>query len=124
MRRCLLQTAVVEMCIRTTLSRWGKLPLFEGCGVRARGARDRVRIPGGHRMARLPRRFWLEFGLAGFSAFLLLLTLVTREWMELLFRVDPDQGNGSLEWLVVVAALVSTVTFSVLARLEWQRARR
>ena len=53
----------------------------------------------------------------------LLLTLVTREWIELLFRVDPDHGSGSLEWLVVVAALVATVTFSVLARLEWQRAQ-
>ena len=74
-------------------------------------------------MTQLPRRFWLELGLAGFSAFLLLLTLVTREWIELLFRVDPDHGSGSLEWLVVVAALVATVTFSVLARLEWQRAQ-
>ena len=74
-------------------------------------------------MTQLPRRFWLELGLAGFSAFLLLLTLVTREWIEIVFRVDPDHGNGSLEWLIVVAALVATVTFSVLARLEWQRAR-
>ena len=74
-------------------------------------------------MTQLPRRFWLELGLAGFSAVLLLLTLVTREWIELVFRVDPDHGNGSLEWLVVLAALACTVTFSVLARLEWQRAR-
>jgi len=74
-------------------------------------------------MTQLPRRFWLEVGLAGFSAFLLLLTLATREWIEIVFRVDPDHGNGSLEWLVVVAALVATMTFSVLARIEWQRAR-
>lgn len=74
-------------------------------------------------MTQVPRRFWLELGLAGFSAFLLLLTLVTREWVELIFRVDPDRGNGSFEWLVVVTALVATVTFSMLARLEWQRAK-
>jgi hypothetical protein len=74
-------------------------------------------------MTQLPRRFWLELGLAGFSAFLLLLTLVTREWIELVLGVDPDRGSGSVEWLVVVAALAATVTFSVLARLEWQRAR-
>ena len=74
-------------------------------------------------MTQLPRRFWLELGLAGFSAFLLVLTLITREWIEAIFGVDPDHGNGSLEWLIVVAALVATVTFSVLARLEWQRAR-
>jgi hypothetical protein len=74
-------------------------------------------------MTQLPRRFWLELGLAGFSAFLLVLTLITREWIELIFGVDPDHGNGSLEWLIVVAALVATVTFSVLARVEWQRAK-
>jgi hypothetical protein len=74
-------------------------------------------------MTQLPRRFWLELGLAGFSAFLLVLTLITREWIELILGADPDHGSGSLEWLVVVAALVSTVTFSVLARLEWQRAQ-
>ena len=74
-------------------------------------------------MTQLPRRFWLELGLAGFSAFLLLLTLVTREWIELAFGVDPDRGNGSVEWLVVVAALAASVTFSVLARLDWQRAK-
>ena len=74
-------------------------------------------------MTQVPRRFWLELGLAGFSALVLVVTLITREWIELIFRVDPDGGNGSLEWLVVVAALVATVTFSVLARLEWQRAQ-
>jgi hypothetical protein len=74
-------------------------------------------------MTQLPRRFWLELGLAGFSAFLLLLTLVTHEWIELVLGVDPDRGSGSVEWLVVAAALAATVTFSVLARLQWQRAR-
>jgi hypothetical protein len=74
-------------------------------------------------MTQLPLRFWLEVGLAGFSAFLLLLTLITREWIEIIFRVDPDNGNGSLEWLIVAAALIATVTFSVLARLEWRRAK-
>jgi hypothetical protein len=74
-------------------------------------------------MTHVRNRFWLELGLAGSSGFLLLLTLVTREWIEIVFRVDPDRGNGSLEWLVVVAALVATVTFSVLARLEWRQAK-
>jgi hypothetical protein len=74
-------------------------------------------------MTHVRKRFWLELGLAGFSAFLLLLTLATREWIEIVFRVDPDHGSGSLEWLVVVASLLATVTFSVLARLEWRQAK-
>lgn len=74
-------------------------------------------------MTRLTNRFWVETGLAAFSAVLLFVTLVTREWIELIFRVDPDHANGSLEWLFVAAAYVATVTFSVLARLEWQRIR-
>ncbi len=72
-------------------------------------------------MTRLTTRFWVEAGLAAFSAVLLLVTLVTREWIELVFRVDPDHGNGSLEWLIVAVAIVATITFSVLARLEWQK---
>lgn len=74
-------------------------------------------------MTRLTRRFWVEAGLAAFSAVLVLLTLANREWIEFLFGVDPDHGNGSLERLVVVAAVLGTVTFSVRARLEWQRIR-
>jgi hypothetical protein len=72
-------------------------------------------------MKRLTTRFWVEAGLAALSAVLLLVTLVTREWIEIVFRVDPDHGNGSLEWLIVVVAVVATVTFSLLARTEWQR---
>lgn len=74
-------------------------------------------------MTRLTRRFWAESGLAACSAALLLLTLVSREWIELVFRVDPDHGSGSLEWLVVAVAGTATVTLSVLARLEWRRIR-
>jgi hypothetical protein len=72
-------------------------------------------------MTPLTTRFWVEAGLAAFSAAVLLLTLVTREWIEIVFRFDPDHGNGSLEWLIVVVAMVATVTFSLLARVEWQR---
>jgi hypothetical protein len=69
------------------------------------------------------RRFWLELGLAVFSAVLVLLTLVTRKWIELVFHVDPDRGNGSFEWLLVAAATVATATFAQIARLDWRRTR-
>jgi len=74
-------------------------------------------------MTDLPRRFWVEVGLAVFCAFLILLTLAWKDWIELVFRVDPDHGNGSFEWLLVTLAVAGTVTFWSLARVEWRRAR-
>jgi hypothetical protein len=70
------------------------------------------------------RRFWIEAVLAGVSAFLLLLTLVSRDWIEASFHVDPDAGNGSLEWLIVAGLLATTVTFALLARAEQTRPAR
>jgi len=63
-------------------------------------------------------------GLACASALLLLMTLVWRDWIEIVFRVDPDQGSGSAEWLIVAASTVSTAVFSVCARIEWRHMRR
>src|SRR5712691_7859418 len=45
----------------------------------------------------------------------------SREWIEAVFNVDPDGGDGSLERLIVVALAMVTVVFAVLARLEWRR---
>jgi hypothetical protein len=67
------------------------------------------------------RRFRVEVGLAALSALLFLATLVWRDWIEIVFRVDPDRGNGSFEWLVVAVTGMGAVTFSVLARNEWRR---
>ena len=67
------------------------------------------------------RRFWIEVGLAAASAFLLLLTLVTREWIEALTGWDPDHGNGSIEWLLVLVLVASTAIFGLLARAERAR---
>jgi hypothetical protein len=66
-------------------------------------------------------RFWLETGAALAGASLALLTLVWQDWIELVFRVDPDHGNGSLEWLLVAVLLSLALTSAVLARQEWQR---
>jgi hypothetical protein len=74
-------------------------------------------------MTHSPRRFRLELGLAAISAALLLATILWRDWIEIVFRVDPDHGSGSLEWMIVAVTALSAVTFAALARVEWRKAR-
>lgn len=70
------------------------------------------------------RRFWAEAVIGGLSAFLAVLTLITREWIELLFGVDPDGGDGSFEWLLVVGLAGLALGLGLLARAEWRHAVR
>lgn len=71
----------------------------------------------------LRRRFWLETGMAIVTSILFVITLVQRAWIEVVFNVDPDNRSGSLEWLIVGALLVVTITLFTLASYEWRRAR-
>lgn len=65
--------------------------------------------------------FWMESALAGLSGFLCILTLVWRDWIEAILRVDPDRHSGALEWGIVAALLFATAAFSLLARRHWRR---
>ena len=67
--------------------------------------------------------FWLESSMALVSGSLFVITLVQRDWIEIVFGVDPDSQSGALEWLVVGALLVATITLFLLARYEWRKAR-
>ena len=71
----------------------------------------------------LRRRFWLETGMALVTGILFVVTLVWYDWIEIIFNVDPDQGSGLLEWLVVGALLVVTIVLFVLAGYEWRKAQ-
>lgn len=68
-------------------------------------------------------RFWLETGMATVTAILFVITLIWHSWIEVLFNIDPDQGSGTLEWLIVSILLVLTITLCILASYEWRKAR-
>jgi hypothetical protein len=70
----------------------------------------------------LRRRFWVESVAAVFSMVVFVLTLLRRDWIEVVFGVDPDRGSGALEWLIVVTSVVVTVALMAAARYEWRRA--
>lgn len=70
---------------------------------------------------RLRPRFWAEVVLGTLSGLLFVITLVWRDWIELLFGVEPDAGSGALEWLIVAVTALVTVLCALGARMEWLR---
>ncbi|MFG1932138.1 hypothetical protein ACGFK1_16055 [Mycobacterium sp. NPDC048908] len=66
-------------------------------------------------------RFGIEVAAAALAAGLAVLTLISREWIELLFGVDPDKGSGALEWAIVVALFVASAALALIA--TWDRKR-
>ena len=62
----------------------------------------------------------LKLSLAASSAAFLLVTLVLPQWVELLLGESPDKGNGTLEWSIVCALLLATLTFSAMVCSEWR----
>jgi hypothetical protein len=66
-------------------------------------------------------RYYAELliGAAGLGLFFL--TLVTREWIELVTGWDPDGGSGSLELAIALGLLAASATGFTLARLEAKR---
>jgi hypothetical protein len=69
------------------------------------------------------RRFWIEGGLACACGLLASVTLVWREWIEALTGLDPDHGNGSVEWTMVAVLWIAALLIGGAARREWRRSR-
>jgi hypothetical protein len=69
----------------------------------------------------LRKRFWLEIGCGVLGGALFVLTLISKEWIEEIFGVDPDRGSGALEWGITFGLLgVAAVSF-ILAHREFRR---
>ena len=66
-------------------------------------------------------RFWCEILVAVASGLLGILTLFVPDWIELLTGADPDGGDGSLEFIVVLSLLLICVAGGALAGREWRR---
>jgi hypothetical protein len=66
-------------------------------------------------------RFWLESTLAASSGLLAPLTVLRRDWIEAVTRLDPDRGSGSLEWAIVAALVLLCLAASAAARSERRR---
>jgi hypothetical protein len=69
------------------------------------------------------RRLYVEAALAALGLALFVLTLVLRDWIEKIFGVDPDAGNGSFEYLISIGLVVVTLAATFLVRAEWRRWR-
>jgi len=66
-------------------------------------------------------RFWIEVVCGTAGLFLLALTLVSHEWIELIFGVDPDGGSGAVEVALPLALLAIVAASSRMAIHEWRR---
>jgi hypothetical protein len=73
-------------------------------------------------MRRQRTRFWIEALLASITALLTVLTALVPAWIEAVFHVDPDGGNGTLEVAILAGFAAVTVALALGAGREWRRA--
>jgi hypothetical protein len=74
------------------------------------GDRGRVRV-----------RFALEVVVAVIALALAVVTVVWRGWIEDVFRVNPDQGDGAVEWAFVFSLTAISVSLMFAAKRECRR---
>jgi hypothetical protein len=65
-------------------------------------------------------RAQLETAVALFAGMLGILTIFWHDWIEALTGWDPDQHNGTMEWIVVVGLLAVSAAIGLVARRHWR----
>ena len=73
-------------------------------------------------MNRHLRRTRIETVAALSAGLLCLLTLVVPDWIEVVFRVDPDGGDGIAEWAVAGRLALVAVVLGLAARRDHRAA--
>ena len=66
----------------------------------------------------------VEMLLATMFTALLLITVIWPTWIESISGLDPDGGNGGLEWLVVVVFAVLAAGTALLSRHDYRVAKQ
>jgi hypothetical protein len=51
-------------------------------------------------------------------------TLLVPDWIEQITGLDPDQGTGEFEWMLIVVMGFIAVVVLFMGRFAWRRARR
>lgn len=54
------------------------------------------------------------------SGLLFVATVAWPEWIEIVFGVDPDHGDGSLEWLIMGVTALCAIGASLRAHADWR----
>ena len=67
-------------------------------------------------------RYRVEVVAGLITAILAVATLVMPDWIEAVFHVNPDGGNGAVEWGIVLVLGVMTAVLWSLAYVTWKRA--
>ena len=70
---------------------------------------------------RLNVRVTIEMALAILTAAVVILTLISREWIEALAGFDPDHHDGAFEWFIVAALVLLSAVLFTRARSEWRK---
>jgi hypothetical protein len=70
------------------------------------------------------RRFWLEIAFVVVALVLWIATLAWPDWIELVFKIDPDQSGGSIERIISILMPAIGAFWLILSGLEWRRAIR
>jgi hypothetical protein len=71
----------------------------------------------------LTMRCRIEVGLAVLAGVFCVVTLISHDWIETVFGVDPDHGSGWLEWLIVVILALASAGAGLRARADLRRLR-